>query len=168
MEFSNPKSRNRHNRHLWFHSKSGSVWRALVCVVFFSNIGLCQKSADEDAIRTMLDDQVTAWNRGNVAGYMRGYWESDSTIFTSGGTVTRGYREVLSRYKKSYDTPKKMGRLEFHDLVVQSLSPTIALAMGIWELHRASDRPWGRFTLIIEKKPEGWRITNDHTSSAGD
>jgi beta-aspartyl-peptidase (threonine type) len=99
---------------------------------------------------------------------MLGYWKSDSTVFTSGGTITRGYQEVLSRYKKRYDTPKSMGQLEFRDMVIQSLSPRIALVMGIWELHRESDKPWGRFTLVVEKKTEGWRITNDHTSSASE
>jgi beta-aspartyl-peptidase (threonine type) len=70
------------------------------------------------------------------------------------------------RFRKNYDSNEKMGRLEFQDLDIQRLSPTIAIATGVWELRRKSDRPWGRFTLIIEKKPEGWRITHDHTSSA--
>jgi ketosteroid isomerase-like protein len=114
----------------------------------------------------MLDNQVAAWNQGDVEGYMRGYWDSDSTIFSSGGTMTKGYREVLARYRKGYDSREKMGVLKFQDLSIQLLSPTIAIATGTWELGRKSDRPWGRFTLVVEKKPEGWRITHDHTSSA--
>jgi len=98
---------------------------------------------------------------------MQGYWDSDSTVFSSGGTLTIGYREVLSRYRKAYDSRKKMGVLKFSDLAIQFLSPKIAVAMGIWDLVRISNSVWGRFTLIIEKKPEGWRITHDHTSSAG-
>jgi ketosteroid isomerase-like protein len=115
----------------------------------------------------MLINQVAAWNRGDVDGYMHGYWDSDSTVFTSGGTLTKGYREVLLRYNKNYDSREKMGKLEFHDLGIQQLSPSAAVAMGVWQLMRKTDKPWGRFTLIVEKKPEGWRITHDHTSSAG-
>jgi len=97
---------------------------------------------------------------------MRGYWKSDSTEFVSGGNVTRGYRNVLARYKKSYDTREKMGKLEFSELLVRMVAPQMAIATGVWRLTRLEDQPWGRFTLILEQKREGWRIVYDHTSSA--
>jgi ketosteroid isomerase-like protein len=120
----------------------------------------------EKAIEKILLDQVAAWNAGDIDGYMKGYWNSDSTVFLSGGNLTRGYSSVLSRYKKLYDTRDKMGRLEFAELQVRMIAETLAVATGVWRLYRASDEPWGRFTLLIEKKPEGWRIVHDHTSSA--
>jgi beta-aspartyl-peptidase (threonine type) len=116
------------------------------------------------AILVVLTDQVDAWNRGEVEGYMKGYWESDSTVFLSGGSMARGYQELLARYRKSYGTREKMGKLEFSELTIRLLSRRAAMATGIWRLYRATDEPWGRFTLIFEKKPEGWRITHDHTS----
>jgi beta-aspartyl-peptidase (threonine type) len=125
-----------------------------------------QGGSAETEIRTVLDNQVAAWNRGDIDGYMHGYWDSDSTIFVSGGTLTKGYLEVLSRYKKNYDTSEQMGKLEFRELWVRMLSANSAVASGVWELARKADKPWGRFTLIVERKPEGWRITHDHTSSA--
>jgi ketosteroid isomerase-like protein len=121
--------------------------------------------SDEALIRKVLEDQVEAWNRGDIEGYMQGYWNSDSTLFSSGGNLIRGHREVLGRYKKRYGTRELMGTLEFTELEVRRLSPTIALAVGVWRLRRANDEPWGRFTLVLEKKPEGWRITADHTSA---
>ncbi|MBM4160790.1 MAG: DUF4440 domain-containing protein [Ignavibacteria bacterium] len=120
--------------------------------------------ADIDRIKRVLTDQVDAWNRGEVEGYMKGYWDSDSTLFVSGGSVTRGYQELLARYRSSYGTREKMGRLEFSDLTIRLLSERAAVATGVWRLYRAQDEPWGRFTLIFEKKPDGWRITHDHTS----
>ncbi|HEY6951777.1 MAG TPA: nuclear transport factor 2 family protein [Bacteroidota bacterium] len=121
---------------------------------------------DVRAIRKVLEDQVAAWNRGDVEGYMKGYWNSDSTLFVSGGTLTKGYGEVLTRYRKGYDSRDKMGVLSFRDLAIKQLSPAAALVTGVWNLERKSDNPRGRFTLILEKKSEGWRITLDHTSSA--
>jgi len=126
-----------------------------------------QAQSDFQLIHRLLTDQVDAWNRGDIDGYMKGYWNSDSTEFVSGGDVVRGYREVLTRYHRSYSTREKMGKLEFEELVIRKISSAAAIATGIWQLHRAYDQPWGRFTLVIEKKPEGWRITHDHTSSAG-
>ena len=122
-----------------------------------------EKGAD---IRKLLTEQVAAWNAGDIDGYMKGYWNSDSTMFVSGGNVTTGYRDVLARYHKSYDSREKMGKLEFSDLLIRTPSPDLAIATGVWRLVRKSDQPWGRFTLLIAKKPEGWRIVYDHTSSA--
>lgn len=126
---------------------------------------LAAQSGDEDSVRTVLTSQVIAWNNGDIDGYMRGYWNSDETIFVSGGVVVRGYNQVLSRYKKNYNSGEKMGTLLFDELDVRMITDSTAVAIGRWELTRMNDRPWGRFTLILEKKPEGWRIVHDHTSS---
>ncbi len=121
---------------------------------------------DEQAIRSLLDDQVKAWNEGKIEEFMEGYWNSEETTFVSGGTVTRGYAEVLARYKKAYGSREKMGILTFDDVKVRMMSRMAAVTTGKWMLQRTNDTPWGRFTLIFEKKPEGWLIVYDHTSSA--
>ena len=117
-------------------------------------------------IRKLLADQVDAWNKGDIEGFMRGYWNSDSTTFVSDGNILRGHSAVVARYKKSYDTREKMGRLEFSELSFQNVDARAVIASGVWRLTRVIDQPWGRFTLIIERKPEGWRIVYDHTSTA--
>lgn len=118
------------------------------------------------AITRVLEAQVKAWNKGDVEGYMTGYWKSDSTSFVSGGSVLRGYDAVLARYRKNYGTPEKMGTLSFSDLNITVLSPEAAVVTGAWKLVKTNDQPGGRFTLIFRKKPAGWRIVYDHTSSA--
>ncbi len=137
----------------------------LVILVAVGSVAAFGQKSDE-TVRKLLADQVDAWNEGNIEGYMKGYWNSDSTVFISGVNLTRGYSEVLSRYKKSYNSREKMGKLEFTDLQIRMVSRDVAVASGVWRLIRSKDRPWGRFTLIIERKHEGWRIVYDHTSSA--
>lgn len=134
-------------------------------IMLLSMSGRSYAQEHQDAVRKLLDEQVAAWNDGSVEGYMKGYWESDSTVFVSGGNLTRGYTGVLNRYRKSYGTREKMGKLEFSDLHLRPVAEGTMIATGIWKLVRATDQPWGRFTLILEKKPEGWRIVYDHTSS---
>jgi ketosteroid isomerase-like protein len=90
------------------------------------SVAFSQKN--ENDVRKLLTDQVSAWNTGDIEGFMRGYWKSDSTEFVSGGNVTRGYRDVLARYKKSYDTREKMGTLEFSELLVRTAAPRMAIA----------------------------------------
>lgn len=118
------------------------------------------------AVRAVLDAQVAAWNRGDISGFMDGYWRSPETVFVSGDSVTRGWQTVLDRYKKSYDSREKMGTLSFLEIEIKPLNPDTAVAFGRWQLARASDTPHGRFTLIFRRTPEGWRIVHDHTSSA--
>lgn len=128
----------------------------------------CAPGPDGDwraEVETVLAEQAAAWNRGDLAGYMRGYWRSDSLLFTSGGNVRRGWQETFLKYSATYDTREKMGTLTFSDLEYHLPAPGAAWVFGRWELERAGDRPGGVFTLVLKKFPEGWRIVHDHTSS---
>ena len=128
-----------------------------------------QKASDTNsmgAIRAVLDAQRDAWNKGDIEGYMDGYDRTDNTVFVSGDNVTRGWKTVLERYQRSYDTREKMGELTFSDLEVTVLSKDSAVVLGRWLLKRSQDEPHGRFTLIFKKTKLGWRIIHDHTSSA--
>ena len=118
------------------------------------------------AIRAVLDAQAAAWNRGDLEGYMDGYERSPDIVFISGDRVTRGWKTVLDRYKKSYDTREKMGVLRFSDVEITILGKDVAIVLGRWQVKRSQDEPRGRFTLLFRKTKAGWRIVHDHTSSA--
>jgi ketosteroid isomerase-like protein len=120
----------------------------------------------EADIRAVLEAQVAAWNRGDVAAFMHGYWNSPETEFVGSNGIMRGWRSVLDRYRKTYPTRAAMGHLDFSDLEIEMLGPDAALAVGRWRLQRPSDSPGGVFTLVFRKFPEGWRIIHDHTSQA--
>ncbi len=123
-----------------------------------------QKIKIADNIRSEMNKQVEAWNRGNIEGFMQGYWNSPELKFVSGENVTRGWQPTLNRYKKSYDSKAKMGVLTFSDLQIDVLSKDAAVVLGSWSLQRASDNPHGKFTLIFKKFKDGWKIVHDHTS----
>src|SRR6266545_2545839 len=116
-------------------------------------------------IRAVLQAQEDAWNRGDIDGFMDGYWRSDKTVFVSGDDVSRGWEKVLDRYKKKYTDRAKMGTLAFSNLEITPLGDDSAVVLGSWELKRANDQPHGRFTLIFRRLPEGWKIVHDHTSA---
>jgi uncharacterized protein (TIGR02246 family) len=116
------------------------------------------------AIRKVMDEQTAAWNRGDIEGFMKGYWNSPQMTFVSGDNVSRGWQAALDRYKKNYDTKEKMGVLTFSDLEINVISKDAAVVLGNWALQREKDNPKGKFTLIFRKFKEGWRIVHDHTS----
>jgi ketosteroid isomerase-like protein len=111
-----------------------------------------------------MDAQGEAWNRGDVEGFMRGYWNSDKLLFISGNDVTRGWQTTLDRYKRNYNSREKMGTLRFSDLEIDVISKDAAIVLGSWALARAGDNPKGKFTLLFRKFGNGWLIVRDHTS----
>jgi hypothetical protein len=116
------------------------------------------------AIRNVMDEQTLAWNRGEIDGFMKGYWNSPEMTFVSGTNVTKGWQPTLDRYKKGYDTKAKMGVLTFSDLEITVLGKDAAVVLGKWSLQREKDNPNGLFTLTFRKFKKEWRIILDHTS----
>jgi len=123
-----------------------------------------EKTVIESNIRTVMDTQTTAWNRGDIDGFMRGYWNSEKLVFVSGDNVTHGWQQTHDRYRKNYDSKAKMGILKFSDLEINVVSKDAAIVVGSWALQREKDNPKGKFTLIFRKFKDGWRIVHDHTS----
>jgi ketosteroid isomerase-like protein len=139
---------------------------ALVFVAWcLVSTSLLAQQGPEGAIRKVLDKQVKAWNRGDIEGFMEGYWKSDALTFVTASGVTRGWQNVIERYRRSYPDGKAMGALSFADLEIRVLSQDSAMVLGRWQLQREADRPEGHFTLILRKFPEGWRVVHDHTTS---
>jgi ketosteroid isomerase-like protein len=148
---------------------SVTVVSVILAVLCLSTAAYAQGSngrKDETAIRAVLEAQAAGWNRGDVEAYMDGYDRSPRTEFVGGDSITRGWQQVLDRYKQKYDSREKMGTLTFSDLEINVLSADAALVLGRWRLKRANDEPHGTFTLLFRKTRAGWRIVHDHTSSA--
>jgi uncharacterized protein (TIGR02246 family) len=141
---------------------------ALMASSTLASLACAAEASAEREVRAVLDAQAQAWNRGDIDGYMNGYARGDATQFISGDTLTRGWQTVRDRYASRYDTREKMGTLAFSEVAVRMLAADAALATGRWELARAADKPHGRFTLVLRRLPQGWRIVHDHTSSAPD
>lgn len=140
---------------------------ALALVILFASVSFSQSEAQKkkitNDITAVMNEQSAAWNRGDIEGFMRGYWNSDKLVFVS-SRVTRGWQPTLENYKRSYPTREAMGTLTFSDLEMTVLSKDAAVVLGSWALQRASDNPKGKFTLIFRKFKEGWRIVHDHTT----
>ena len=123
-------------------------------------------AAPDAAIRQVLDDQVAAWNRGDIPAFMDGYDKSDATTFV-GTDITKGHAQVLERYKQRYPTREKMGTLRFSDIEIRHLGSDYASVIGRFHLDRstgAGGEASGIFTLLFHKTAHGWKIILDHTS----
>lgn len=134
--------------------------------LLFVSVSFAQGSEEKskNQILKVLNEQTAAWNRGDIEGFMQGYWNSPEMTFVSGDSVTRGWQPTLDRYKKSYDTRSKMGTLSFSELEIKMLGGKAAVVLGRFTLVREKDKPTGLFTLSFRKFKNGWKIILDHTS----
>jgi len=118
------------------------------------------------AIRAVIANQQTAWNRQDLEAFMAGYWNSPDLTFFSGAHESKGWQAALDRYRKAYQGEgHAMGQLEFANLRVEMLGPDAAFVRGEFHLTMPDGKtPHGLFTLIFRKFPEGWKIVHDHSA----
>ena len=124
------------------------------------------KDTDRTAIMAVLTTQQNDWNKGDIPGFMAGYWNSSELTFAGTRGFTRGWQPVIERYRKSYADKAAMGTLDFQELEIRSLGPDAALVLGKWHLQRQAGDVGGIFTLVLQRFPEGWRIVHDHTTQS--
>jgi beta-aspartyl-peptidase (threonine type) len=127
------------------------------------------QSSDEAiaSIRSVLERQEAAWNKGDLDGFLAGYWNSPKVVFQSGGNRYDGWEAMRERYRTRYKAEgKTMGRVSFSRIEIEPLGPQAALVRGTWRLSLPDGaHPGGLFTLIFRQFPEGWKIVHDHTSA---
>src|SRR5207253_10744700 len=81
-----------------------------------------EPAKDRAAVQKLLDDQAAAWNKGDLKGFMAGYWKSDKLSFFSGNKKTAGWDATFERYRKAYQAEgKEMGKLTFDELSIELL-----------------------------------------------
>jgi len=124
------------------------------------------KEADRTAIVAVLTSQQNDWNKGDIRGFMTGYWNSSELTFAGTRGFTHGWQPVMARYEKNYADKAAMGTLDFQELELRSLGPDAALVLGKWHLQRQAGDIGGIFTLVLQRFPEGWRIVHDHTTQS--
>ena len=124
-------------------------------------------TADQAAIRSVLNAQVAAWNRGDITTFMQGYKDSPSTTFI-GKSVRHGYAGILERYRTTYNGKEQMGQLAFSDIEISPIDAQVATVTGRFHLTRtaaAGGDASGIFSLVFQKTASGWKIILDHTCS---
>lgn len=125
------------------------------------------KQPDKTAISTIqhvMDKQQEAWNRGDIKGFMDGYWASDSLRFIGKRGITYGWQATLENYQKSYPGSEAMGKLQFTNLTMELTGDSSAYVIGKWQLFRTADTLSGHYSLLWKQLNGKWLIVADHSS----
>ena len=135
-----------------------------ICILSFAFINAFAQSADEAAIRAVMNEQVKQWNNGNIDAFMETYQKSDSLLFVGSQGPTYGWKTIMEHYKKNYPDTATMGHLEFNILEIRLLSKEYSFVLGKWHVTRTKGDIGGYFTLLFRKINGQWLIVVDHTS----
>lgn len=137
-------------------------WCFSLLLVVLSGCGdRINPAVDEAAIRQVMAEQETAWDRGDLAGFMDGY--DDAVCFIGRKGMTCGRDAVTRNYEQSYPDHAAMGDLRFTIHEVLPAGAGHAWVTGNWELTRAADTLGGGFSLLWKKEGGRWRILRDHS-----
>ena len=136
----------------------------LLVVLFMFTTAATAQSKDELVIRKSLNEQLAAWNNGDIDRFMLTYWQSDSLMFIGKSGVTYGWQNTMENYKKNYPDTTVMGKLDFNILDVKRLSVLYFSVVGKWHLARTIGDVSGHFTLLFKKVKNKWVIISDHSS----
>ncbi|TGE28692.1 YybH family protein [Hymenobacter metallicola] len=141
--------------------------KLFVAALLSATLGACtvaRPAQTRSAILQVLTTQTAAWNRGDVASYMQGYWQSDSLVFIGKSGLTYGWQPTLDNYRRGYPTPAAMGQLTFSNLGITQDSPLSAHVVGRWHLARTAGDLAGHFLLVFRRINGQWVIVADHSS----
>ena len=126
------------------------------------------------AVKKILDEQIAAWNSGDVEKFVS-YYAEDATFVSPGG-FSKGRKAVLDRYKLKYPDRKAMGTLSlditetrliageefsmFGDTVPGHVQGVTVAAR--WKLDYDGKPPAAGTTLLVFRpRGEGWEIVQD-------
>jgi uncharacterized protein (TIGR02246 family) len=113
-----------------------------------------------------LQRAANDWNRGDLNSFLSDYAPESTTTFVDGHRARHGFDFIRDNYAPRFAPGARRDSLRFEAVEARRLSPTLALVTARYILQRGgATTSSGPFTLIMERRSEGWRILHDHTSS---
>ena len=112
-----------------------------------------------DATKVLLA-QETAWNQGDLDGYLSHYKDAPDTQAIL-GSAARGLDTIRNAFRQNFPNRDSMGRLENSEVEVRALGENFILATGRYHLSRSrkgGGDATGTFTEILEKTAAGWQV----------
>jgi beta-aspartyl-peptidase (threonine type) len=116
-------------------------------------------------LRRLLDQSALAWNAGDLEGFLITYARDSATTFLTVRGLTHGYSAIRDRYASRFEPGAQRDSLRFTDIELRPLGADHLLVTARYVLERGdSVTATGPFTVVWERRPEGWRMIHDHSS----
>jgi len=146
---------------------------ALSLLAALSLVAACRFEIEDEgdadvqaAVERMLVESAGSWNRGELAGFMDDYMESENTTYVGGGGLLIGYESIHARYAPLFEPGAARDSLRFESVRTRRLAAVEAIVTARWILYKGDMITGsGPFTLVLRHTSGGWKIIHHHSSS---
>ncbi|MDX5443330.1 MAG: nuclear transport factor 2 family protein [Hymenobacteraceae bacterium] len=128
-------------------------------------VAFAQQTKATEAVQQNLQQQVNAWNAGNLEKAMSYYWNSPELLWISRGGTNKGYEPVFKEYQQAYTDRSEMGTYSFEPLYIEELAADKVYFVFRWKIEKEGKKLMGGVSSQVWKKLNGkWQITSEHAS----
>jgi ketosteroid isomerase-like protein len=115
-------------------------------------------------IGAALDRSAAGWNAGNLDQFMAVYLDSPRTTYATHTKFLHGLAAIRAVYVDRFAKGAARDSLRLVDESVDSLTPTLASVMALYELrHGDSTTARGPTSLLMQRVAGTWYIVHDHS-----
>lgn len=112
-----------------------------------------------------LERAAGDWNRGALDAFVSDYARDTATTFVDHGRAQHGFDFIRSRYAPRFAPGASRDSLRFEAVEARPLGAEHALVTARYILFRGGRvTASGPFTLVLERRRDGWKIIHDHSS----
>lgn len=144
---------------------------ALPILAFASQLS-AQSSSDTAAIRSIVQNEIDTWNRGDAAGYSRDF-AADGTFTNIRGQFFTGYPGYLKQHEVIFQGIFKNSTLKQDIVSLIFIRPDVAIVETVTAVSGAAQSPAGitkddkgrirtRLLQVVAKEREMWKIVSYH------
>jgi uncharacterized protein (TIGR02246 family) len=146
---------------------------AIAIVLLAGVIAAAQSKPDEDAIRSILADEITTWNQGDADGYSR-HFAADGTFTNVRGMSFTGRQAYRDRHEIIFKGPMRGTKLQIQVVSLRFLTLDVAICETLtWVSDFKNGAPPNlyldtkgrlrtRLLQVMEKRSGEWQIVAYH------
>ena len=117
-------------------------------------------------VLAQLERAAADWNRGDLEAFLSDYAPESTTTFVDGRRARSGIDFIRGVYAPRFSPGARRDSLHFEEVKVRPLSGSLGLVTARYILQRGGEiSASGPFTLVMERRRDGWKILHDHSSS---
>ena len=145
----------------------------LAIAVLTTHLG-AQTVSDETAIRTIIQDEIVAWNKGDAVAYSR-HFATDGTFTNIVGQFFTGYEAFLKQHEVIFEGRFKQTRVQQDIVSLKFVRPDVAVVevltsvTGVVAAQLApgtggdeKGRLRTRLLQVVVKQGEEWKVVAYH------
>jgi uncharacterized protein (TIGR02246 family) len=149
------------------------LWCAFLVLAVTSSV-VAQTPADEAAIRKIIQDEITTWNKGDAVGYSKDF-ARDGTFTNIRGQFFTGYDGFLKQHQVIFDGIFKNTTLKQRIISLEFIKPDVAVVQTVTTVSGMAQGPdvvardekgriRTRLLQIVARKGGVWKIVTYHNT----